>query len=48
MKSYATQQHIANLDINAIRQAIQTHFANKKIDTNKKDTDKKDTDKSIL
>jgi hypothetical protein len=38
MRSYATQQHIANLDINAIRQAIETHFANKK----------KDTDKSIL
>ena len=48
MKSYATQQHIANLDINAIKQAIETHFANKKKDTDKKNTDKKDTDKSIL
>ena len=36
MKSYATQQHIANLDINAIKQAIETHFANKKKETDKK------------
>ena len=36
MKSYATQQHIANLDINAIKQAIETHFANKKKEIEKK------------
>lgn len=36
MRAYTTQQHIANLDINAIKQAIETHFANKQKDTDKK------------
>jgi len=30
MKSYTTQQHIANLDINAVKQAIESHYASKK------------------
>jgi hypothetical protein len=30
MKSYTTQQHIANLDINAVKQAIESHYATKK------------------
>ncbi len=30
MRSYTTQQHIANLDIKSVKQAIETHYANKK------------------
>jgi hypothetical protein len=30
MRSYTTQQHIANLDINAVKQAIESHYATKK------------------
>lgn len=37
MKSYATQQYIANIDMNAVRQAMKKHFTEKKKHTPKKE-----------